>query len=128
TKDNSLGISGIAPGCKIMPIRIALGAGGDVITESAKTADGIGWAWQNGASILNFSWGFGSTPSVLRDAVDAALTSGRSGKGCVIVAASGNDNSPVRNFPANVPEVLTVGASSPADERKSPTSVDGETY
>jgi subtilisin family serine protease len=128
TRDNSIGISGIAPGCKIMPIRIALGAGGDIIAESAKTADGIGWAWQNGASIFNLSWGIGSTPIVLRDAIDAALTSGRSGKGCVVVAASGNENGPVRNFPATVPDVLTVGASSPADERKSPTSVDGEAF
>ena len=41
--------------------------------------------------------------------------------------AAGNDNGPV-NFPATIDEVLSVGASNQWDERKSPTSRDGENW
>ncbi|MFN8456517.1 MAG: S8 family serine peptidase [Anaerolineae bacterium] len=45
----------------------------------------------------------------------------------MVVFASGNDNNSTVNYPARLDDVIAVGASSPCDERKSPTSCDGET-
>lgn len=127
-QSNSLGVTGVAPGSRVMPVRIAQGSGGEWVMEIEWAVNGIGWAWQKGASVLNLSWSMGTPPLSIRDALTTALTSGRSGKGCVVVVASGNNDGAISDFPANMPELFTVGASSPADERKSPTSVDGETY
>ena len=60
-------------------------------------------------------------------AIERARTKGRDGKGAVVVLASGNDNGPI-NFPGSINEVITVGASNQWDERKSPTSRDGENW
>jgi len=127
-QNNGIGTCGVAPDCKIMPVRIAHGSSGEWVMETEWAVNGIGWAWQNGASVLNFSWGMGYSPITLEDAISTALSSGRAGKGCVIIAAAGNSDGDIGDFPANMHELLTVGASSPADERKSPTSVDGENW
>ena len=127
-QSNGLGVAGVAPGCAIMPVRIARGSGAEWAMETAWAVDGIGWAWQHGASVLNASWGSGLAMTPVRDALSTAMAAGRSGKGCIVVVAAGNGNGGVSTFPADMPDVLTVGASSPADERKSPSSVDGETY
>ena len=52
-------------------------------------------------------------------------TRGRNGKGAVVVVAAGNDQRLV-DFPGNLPNVLTVGASNQWDRRKTKTSRDGE--
>lgn len=125
---NGLGVSGVAPGCRVLPVRIAYSSGDQWVMNIEWAINGVGWAWQHGASVLNLSWGGGTQINALRDALLTAVTSGRSGKGCVVAVAAGNDNGAISSFPADMPELLTVGASSPADERKSPTSVDGEMY
>jgi thermitase len=45
----------------------------------------------------------------------------------VVVFAAGNDNGPV-SYPATLSQVIAVGALSPCDERKAPTSCDGEYF
>ena len=45
----------------------------------------------------------------------------------MVAVATGNSDGPV-TYPATLPDVLAVGASSPWDERKSRTSRDGETW
>jgi subtilisin family serine protease len=128
TQNNSEGISGIAPNCRIMPVRID---GLTFYTDDQKIADAIKFAWQNGAAILSCSWRWNQA-SVIQDAIQVATTQGRSNKGSVVVFAAGNtadhlhgDNGFVE-FPANVniPGVLTVGASDRNDLQAnySPTS------
>jgi hypothetical protein len=46
----------------------------------------------------------------------------------VVVFAAGNDNENSVAYPARLSEVIAVGASSPCDERKSPSSCDGERW
>ncbi len=124
--NNSLGVAGIARLAKIMPVRIAYsGADGHWVSTDAQIADGINWAVNHGADVLSNSWGGGSAATVLTNAIKNAKTSGRGGKGSVVVVSSGNDNGPV-SYPAYLPEVIAVGALSPCDERKAPTSCDGE--
>jgi subtilisin family serine protease len=44
-----------------------------------------------------------------------------------VVIATGNEDGPI-GYPATLPDVLAVGASNPWDERKSPTTRDGEDW
>ncbi len=126
--NNGLGGVGVAPGVRIMPVRVTVDFGDELSTEIAWAADGIQWATDHDASVLSISWSLGVVSSAIQDALDDAMANGRGGKGCVVVVSAGNDNSDIADFPATYEPVVTVGASSPADERKSPDSVDGETH
>ena len=132
--NNTIGIAGVAHNCRVIPVRIAYSNGfpfGDArrkwITADTWIANGINWSWQNGADVLSNSWGGGSYSSTIATAVTNAVTNGRSGKGCVVLFASGNANGAV-SFPATLANVIAVGASSMCDERKSPISCDGELW
>lgn len=122
--NNGLGVAGVCQNCRIMPIKIF---NGDSTTNTA-AAGAINYAWQQGADILSNSWGGGSASDLINAAIRDAKNNGRSGKGAVIVFASGNHNANTVEYPARLSEVIAVGASSPCDERKSPTSCDGETF
>ncbi|MCK9236267.1 MAG: S8 family serine peptidase [Bacteroidales bacterium] len=125
--NNNEGISGVAPNCRIIPIRIAYGDGfGGWITEDIWIANGINWAWQNGADILSNSWGGGDESSLITNAINNAVSNGRDGLGCPVLFASGNNNGSV-SYPARLSSVIAVGAMSMCNERKTPSSCDGET-
>ncbi|MEP7290139.1 MAG: S8 family serine peptidase, partial [Chloroflexota bacterium] len=118
TGNNGQGISGVCSGCRIMPIRTFDANGGGT---NAQFANGINYAWQNGADILSNSWGGGSPSTSITNAINAALTSGRGGKGEVVVFSSGNtDLAPVA-YPASLTQVISVSASNLCDQRKTPT-------
>lgn len=122
--NNNIGTVGIAYGAKIIPIRI----GSEVVgINNNDCANGINWAWQNGADILSNSWGGGSPSSAITNAINNAVTNGRSGKGCVVLFSSGNCNIGV-SYPASLSNVIAVGASNQCDQRKSPNSCDGEAW
>jgi thermitase len=120
---------GLAPQCSLVAVRIAKGDGtGNWIFDDFATADAIDWAWQEGkADVISNSWGGGPPVDVVSRAIERARTKGRQGRGAVMIVAAGNDNGPV-NFPATIDEVISVGASNAWDERKSPTSRDGENW
>jgi len=136
TQNNNQGISGIAPNCRIMPIRI-FNTNGSGITAD-RLSDAINFARNNGADIISNSWGYGigaTNPNlypVIRDAIVNAITLGRNGLGCIVVFSASNSADHAHNvigeirFPANVDVagVLTVGASDRDDWQAnySPTS------
>ncbi|RTY83162.1 T9SS type A sorting domain-containing protein [Flavobacterium sp. ZB4P23] len=131
--NNNLGVAGIAYNSKILPVRIAYTNGyplGDQrrkwISSDTWIANGISWAVQNGADVLSNSWGGGSPSTTITNAINNAVTNGRNGKGCIVLFSSGNENTAV-SYPATLPNVIAVGASSMCDQRKTPTSCDGET-
>lgn len=117
TQNNNEGITGIAPNCKIMPIRVT------GVWQVNRIADAMNFAWQHGADILSLSRTYNKTDPntypVIRDAIIDATTKGRNGLGCIVVNSSGNTanhltgNNGAVLFPANVDVagVLTVGAS-----------------
>lgn len=111
TMDNNEGIAGIAPDCKIMPIRW------DSYTDGTGMADGIKFAADNSAKIISCSWGAGSPwayDPVIVSAIEYAIASGT-----VVIFAAGNtanhamNNSGFVTFPANseIESLITVGAS-----------------
>ncbi|MFP4349474.1 MAG: S8 family serine peptidase [Desulfococcaceae bacterium] len=126
---NRLGIRGIGGGCSLMAVRIAFSEeqGRYWVTRDSWIARAIDWSWQNGADILSNSWGGGAPSSLITQAFERARTRGRNRRGCVIAIAAGNDSRSV-DFPANLPNLLTVSASNEFDEPKTKESRDGETW
>ena len=128
---NQVGIVGVAPGVKIMPVRIAFSQEGSThwTTSDDEIADGILWAANNGAKVLSNSWGGGSDTDVKHNAIRDAKD-----MGCTLVFAAGNSNFESVKNPARYEEVVAVGAMSPCGERKSghswghETSCDGEWF
>lgn len=129
---NNIGGVGVSYDSKILPVRIAYSNGlkgqyRSWIYEDSWISNGINWAWKNGADILSNSWGGGSHSYSIENAIKNAVEKGRNGKGSIVLFSSGNNNSQV-NFPATLPNVIAVGASSMCDERKSPSSCDFENW
>jgi len=112
TAGNAVGVSGIAPGCRILPCRI-LGATNPTILQVAKA---IQYA-EALADVLSMSWT--TLPnSTMESDFQHAAAAGRSGRGCVLVAAVGNESqSTAVGFPASLDFVLGLGASTRYDTR-----------
>jgi serine protease len=106
-QNNHRGVSGVAPNIRLISISNPLYNYG---TLTQDLANGINWAWMNGAAVISNSW-YVPTPSTLVDnAITNALTSGRGGLGTIVVFASGNFNASVV-YPANSnPAIIAVGA------------------
>lgn len=118
TTDNNLGVAGIAPLSPLMSIsnRLRLGP-----NAPQTLADGLNWAWQNGASVISNSWGHnGLTSMLIDDAITDALTLGRDGLGCVVVFAAGNSNGPVIYPASSNPDIIAVGANDDCGIRVDP--------
>jgi len=122
-RDNGLGIAGVAPYVKILPIRGI--DDNDVL--AADLANAISYARKNGAAVINNSWNWVNS-SLINNAIDSAISYGRGGLGCVVVFCAGNNNSNGILYPANRPNVIAVGAMSMCYERKRKTSCDGEDW
>ncbi len=124
--NNSLGIAGVAPSSPLMSISNELTLG---VNTPAEVADGFNFAWDNGADVINNSWSHnGLSSSYIDDAIDEAVTYGRGGLGTVIVFITHNDNNSSIRYPSGNSDVIAVGAVSMCDERKSPSSCDGENW
>ena len=120
--DNTTGIKGVASGVKILPINISpdyVTLYFDLITiefqhlvaDPEDIADAIDWAVDNGADVISCSWTH-EADTCITNHLNNARIQGRSGKGCVIVASSGNehDKDEFAGYPANLQGVLCVGA------------------
>lgn len=126
--NNNLGIAGVAYGSKIIPIRIAYSSGSSWITQNSWIGTCLDWAWQTaGADILSNSWGGGSASALINDPINRSVTQGRGGLGAPVLFAAGNSNAAV-SYPATLPNVISVVAMSMCNQRKTPTSCDGENW
>jgi subtilisin family serine protease len=105
---NGLGIVGVAPRSRIMALK-GLDDTGSGFDDQLAAA--IIYAADNGADVINNSWGGRGSSSVLTDAVNYALS-----KGCLVLAAAGNEGSDAADFfPASIPGVIAVGATDHLD-------------
>lgn len=128
--DNQHGVAGIARQCSLMPVRIAYKASPLPVlwvTSDEIIANGITTAVDRGADVLSISWGLTYSSALIHSAISYAKTTGRDGKGCVIVCSSGNSDMNAILYPAAYSETIAVGATNEWDERKSKTTQDGET-
>ncbi|MGN6435118.1 MAG: S8 family peptidase [Agriterribacter sp.] len=113
--NNSIGIAGVAPGCLLMSIKGLQGPTGS--GRVADLAKGIRKAVDNGAHVINNSWGPG-TGNTVKDAIEYAIL-----HNVVVVFAAGNDNRVVRTIDAaGNPNVISVAATDENDNRASFTN------
>jgi subtilisin family serine protease len=120
---------GVAPGVSIVGVRIAKSDNfGFWIFDDFDTADAIDWSWDDqNCDVLSNSWGGGLPSDAIIRAFERARTQGRGGLGAVVAVAAGNEDVAI-GFPADLPGMLTVGASNQWDKRKTKTSADGENW
>lgn len=127
TQNNGKGISGVAPNSWIIPIRNSKisylnGYNNPTISfmSNSRIARGIRKAWEDyNADILNFSWGsLQCFSDQIEDAIQTAMLEGRNGKGCIVVASSGNESKTDSiSFIARIPGVVGVGGLSGNGQR-----------
>lgn len=127
--DNNQGVAGVMWNVKIMPVKIAYTGGPwwdpfNWMTGSAmdnNIADGINWAANNGAHIINLSLGGpanGWSLFFLGNPVGEAVWNANQ-QGILVIASMGNENSGETMYPAGFPTVMSVGASDRYDHRAS---------
>ncbi len=115
--ENGIGIAGLAPGCTLMPVRAGFNPGlGPLsgVLEEDDAAAAIVYAAENGAGVINMSWGDTLLSPVIADAIAYAHA-----LGAVLVGAAGNSNATGTHYPSGLPGVIGVGASTFADGRAS---------
>jgi len=112
--NNTEGTAGIAFESCLMPVKVL---GSDGSGTYADVAEGIIWAADNGADVINLSLGGSQSSQTLEDAVAYAYQ-----QGVTVVAAAGNDGSSQINYPAAYNDyVIAVGATG-FDETLAPYS------
>jgi subtilisin family serine protease len=114
--DNNKGVAGVCHNCKIMPVRagfsIFISGYGEVgLLEEDDTANAIIYAADNGAQVISMSFG-GYGSQVMKSAIDYAYS-----KGTTLVAAAGNSNSIVEQYPAAYENVIAVAATASDDSK-----------
>jgi hypothetical protein len=82
------------------------GTGNTGSGDDGTIADGITWAVNNGARVINMSLGSNGYTDVLNNACQYAWNNG-----CIVCAAAGNDGNSLINYPAADPHVLAVAAT-----------------
>jgi subtilisin family serine protease len=114
---NGLGITGAAPGVKILPVRVLDGGGSG---QSSDVAAGIIYAADHGARVINLSLGGTNPDAGTHAAIQYAVS-----KGSVVLAAAGNsgEQGSPKIYPGAFPEVIAVGAVDSHNQRASFSNV-----
>jgi len=107
--NNNEGVAGVAWNCKILPIKCADDKGW---SWNSLLIEGIYWAVDNNASVINISIGGSDTDPLLKDALKYAFDNN-----VVVVAAAGNEAEPVL-YPAAYTEYCLAVAASDYDDNQ----------
>ena len=105
--NNGIGAAGIAFHARLMPVKVLSESGWGT---TAAVADGIRWAADNGAHVINLSLGGPRNSKILQDAIDHAVS-----RGVVVVAAAGNTGGGVQ-YPGASDGVIGVSATDSDDK------------
>ncbi|RYG48284.1 hypothetical protein EON79_04930 [bacterium] len=100
--DNNLQLSGVAPKARIMALKAAISSG--FFYDSANIPAYL-YAADNGAKVLSMSFYTDNISPAERDSLEYAL-----GKGCLPIAAAGNDATVLSYYPAAYESVVAVAA------------------
>lgn len=109
TADNGIGVAGVAPNCRVMNLRAGTSRG---LLEEDDVAAAVMYAVENGARVINMSFGDVAVTAFLRDVLQFAYENNVLG-----VASSGNSGNSVMHYPSGLPQTLSVGASTKYDAR-----------
>ncbi|WP_437876414.1 S8 family peptidase [Sorangium sp. So ce513] len=105
--NNGIGAAGLAFHARLMPVKVLNENGWGT---TADVADGIRWAADNGADVINLSLGGPRNSKVLQSAIDHAIS-----RGVVVVAAAGNTGGRVQ-YPGASDGVIGVSATDANDK------------
>ncbi|WP_437505978.1 S8 family peptidase [Sorangium sp. So ce1099] len=105
--NNGIGAAGLAFHARLMPVKVLNESGWGT---TADVADGIRWAAEHGAHVINLSLGGPRNSKVLQSAIDYAIS-----RGAVVVAAAGNTGGRVQ-FPGASDGVIGVSATDANDK------------
>lgn len=106
--NNGIGVASIGYSCKIMPVKTSQKSLGN--TNIIYGLQGIYYAANNGADVINCSWGGYSYSRALQEAIYYAVS-----LEAVVVGAAGNNNRSDLFYPASYEGVISVGGSNPED-------------
>ena len=106
--NNGVGVTGIAYGVDIMPLRVLDREGNGNGSDIARA---IRYAVRNGASVINMSVEFDASQRAkdIPEVLSAIRYANK--KGVVLVAASGNEGTAKIAYPARASQVISVGAT-----------------
>ena len=107
--NNSTGIASIGYGIKVMAVKSTT-----TPTLVTNGYDGIVYAVNSGADIINMSWGGSSSSTTAASIITWAWNSG-----VVLIAAAGNNNVSTMFYPAGYAEVIAVASTSTVDDKSS---------
>lgn len=108
--NNGVGVAGIGWETRIMPVKVFPDYSGSA-TWSA-VAQGIRWATDHGANIINLSLGSYSPSQTVQDAIAYA-----NNKGVLVVAAAGNGNTSSPLYPAALAQSVAVASTNNNDQK-----------
>ncbi len=111
TTNNHVGVAGTCPNCVLYNVKIFNDDGGATLVSAA---NGITWAADNGAKVINMSWGCRCQSSTLETALNYAWS-----KGVVLVGGAGNDGIDQAFYPAYYSKVIAVAATTHTDAKAS---------
>ena len=105
---NGYGLTGLAFGAHIMPVRVLDSQGEG---EASTIAEGVYFAVRHGAQVINLSLEFspGVTAADIPELIEALHYAHR--RGVLVVAAAGNEGHSAIAYPAHAPYVMSVGAT-----------------
>jgi subtilisin family serine protease len=110
--NNRIGVVGVSQNASIMPLKVIDSDGWGPVDRIVK---GINYATNNGAKVINASFGGSPSSQVMKDAIADA-----NNKGVLFVAAAGNEgnnNDRNPNYPASydLPNIISVAATNDRD-------------
>lgn len=109
--NNSLGMAAVTWKNPVLPVKVLAANGSG---NHSNIANGITWAADNGARIINLSLGGTSSSRTLRNAVNYAWN-----RNVILVAAAGNNGNDTAFYPAAYNNVVAVSATNSSDGRPS---------
>lgn len=117
-EDNGIGITGVAPQCKLIPIRMHSQYSHEfdkIIYNESSILRCFNYAYSQGADVYSCSWE--SNSEIIEPVINFVSTHGRNGKGAIVIFSSGNDNHSNVNNPSEFASTISVGAITPTGLR-----------
>jgi len=105
--DNGIGIAGLAHNCKIMNLRAFTDGGNG---EEDDVASAILYAINNGARIINMSWGDVYVSRLMDDIIRYGAS-----RDIIMIASAGNSSTTAIHYPSAFPGTISVGSTDDQD-------------
>jgi len=109
--NNNAGVAGVCPTCRLLNGKVLNDSGSGAYSW---IANGIIWATENNAKVINMSLGGSTKSTTLENAVNYAWS-----HGVGVVAAAGNSANPSKTYPGAYTNVIAVAATNNLDQKAS---------